>query len=90
MVIHISTLRRVDKMKSFIELSTLQRFERRATVREILAAQMEVSKSNVEDVINSNGGWNWMTSIARKSLPIRSTSYIKNCLLANLDIYRRI
>lgn len=46
---------------------------------------MEVSKNNVEDIINSNGGWNWMSSIARKCYPVRSTSYIKNCLLSNLD-----
>jgi hypothetical protein len=63
----------------------LQSFEHRATVREVLAAQMEVSKNSVEDVINSSGGWNWMSSIARKCHPVRSTSYIKNCILSNLD-----
>ena len=69
-------------MKGFISLES---FEYRATVREVLAAQMEVSKNNVEDVINSSGGWNWMSSIARKCYPVRSTSYIKNCILSNLD-----
>ena len=72
-------------MKGFISLDKLQSFEYRATVREVLAAQMEVSKNSVEDVINSNGGWNWMSSIARKCRPVRSTSYIKNCILSNLD-----
>ena len=70
----------------YVTLETLKRFELgNTTLREILATKMDVSFSEVEDVINSTGGWNWLKTIARDNFPPKSASHVKRFLLSNLE-----
>ena len=70
----------------YVTLETLKRFELGdTTLREILATKMNVSFSEVEDVINSTGGWNWLMTIAQDNVSPKSTSYVKRFLLSNLE-----
>lgn len=69
-----------------VNLSTLRKFEENATVREILAADMHVNPDQVEQVLDSQGGYNWIRSIAYKFRPVRSNYSIKKAILSNLDL----